>query len=56
MSTVVVLLFASEHRHKMSAGTSLVYKHAREHYPISYQKSAVVFASRGLEPLTEINL
>jgi hypothetical protein len=34
-STIVVLLYASEHRHKMSARTSAVYKYVKEHYPIS---------------------
>jgi hypothetical protein len=35
MSTVVVLLFASEHGHKLSTRTSAVYKYVKEHYPIS---------------------
>jgi hypothetical protein len=34
-STVVVLLFASEHRHKLSTRTSAVYKYVKEHYLIS---------------------
>jgi molybdopterin synthase catalytic subunit len=35
LRTIVVLLFASEHRHKMSTGTSTVHKYVKEHYPIS---------------------
>jgi molybdopterin synthase catalytic subunit len=33
-STIVVLLFVSEHRHKMSTRTSTVYKYVKEHCPI----------------------
>jgi hypothetical protein len=34
-SAIVVLLFASEHRHKISTKTSTVYKYVKEHYSIS---------------------
>jgi hypothetical protein len=32
---IVVSLFASEHRHKMSARKSTIYKYVKGHYPIS---------------------
>jgi hypothetical protein len=35
MSTIVILLFASVHGHKMSTRTSTVYKYVKEYYPIS---------------------
>jgi hypothetical protein len=34
-NTVAILPFASEHRHKMSTRISTLYKHVKEHYPIS---------------------
>jgi hypothetical protein len=39
-STTAVLLFASEHRHKMSTGTSTVYIFVKEHYSVSKDHQA----------------
>jgi hypothetical protein len=33
-SSVVVLIFTREHRHKMAARTPIVYKYVKEHCPI----------------------
>jgi hypothetical protein len=42
MSTVVVLLFACEHRHKLCTRTSTVYKYVKEHYLISKEHCGLV--------------
>jgi hypothetical protein len=47
MSTLVVLLSASEHRHKMSARTYTVYKYVKELYPISKEHQV---ENSGLDP------
>jgi hypothetical protein len=39
--TEVVLLFANEHRHKMSTGTATVYKYVKEHHQTLKEQSGV---------------
>jgi hypothetical protein len=39
--TEVVLLFTKEHRHKMSTGTTTVYKYVKEHHQTLKEQSGV---------------